>query len=150
MREGGQGTPEHGTQCSGLGNKVGVRHRLDWMVWEGFSNLMIPWSVQEPLYIHGTHVICATTAWPMQQNRDGSLCCQTATATKRFIADRAVHLSVTERVKTEPLSAGALMGSVSRIKPWSFSQPQTTVICLMGNANCWLGNFSWLSFEWEK
>lgn len=56
------------------------------------------------------------------------------TATKRLQADRAVHLSVTQCVKTETLSTGALVGSVSRIKLWSFSQPQTTVICLMGNA----------------
>lgn len=31
----------------------------------------------------------------MQQNRDGFLCCQTATATKRLKADRVVPLSVT-------------------------------------------------------
>lgn len=37
-----QGTPGHGTQCSGLGNKVRMGHRLDSVVCEVFSNLMIP------------------------------------------------------------------------------------------------------------
>lgn len=48
--------------------------------------------------------IRATTPRSMQQNPDGSLCCQTDTATKTLKADRVVHLSVTECVKTATFS----------------------------------------------